>query len=168
MWKAKIDSIYTPKNDKGALVSNVRAFNVVRFLSEFFKTKQYSQPCVDSLPPLNSDALIEWIGGDPSQAVVRSFIDNIAKTAKPGEFRAYATKDGSAVVSFVHIKNDGIVELNGDEFEGLIKIQELTDKINFLINEIRLHKHEPSGVVPSTDFTDFNKDDYENTGVTHG
>jgi len=75
-----------------------------------------------------------------------------------------------------------VIELNGNINEGLIKIQELTDKLNGHIDEYDIHKHTyvqygtgsllctiPTSVtinVP-TPGTQFDKNDYENDKVVH-
>jgi hypothetical protein len=87
--------------------------------------------------------------------------------------------------STAELSKDGIV-LNGGDLGGLIKIQELTDKINTLIDTFNKHTHMiPSGtfligaqagvpnpapvsVQKTTDIAnDFNKGDYENEKVKH-
>ena len=77
------------------------------------------------------------------------------------------------------------VTLNGGDLKGLVKIEELTKKLNNLVNWCKNHVH--SGVItavsggvtepavgtpgnsaaPTTSPADFNKDDYEDTAVTH-
>ena len=73
---------------------------------------------------------------------------------------------------------------NGGAFEGLIKINDLTTKLNELVSEVNdfkddynLHKHvgvlsgvQVSGIsdkIILDDMTDFNKDDYENPIIKH-
>lgn len=80
----------------------------------------------------------------------------------------------------------GTVELNGTDFGGLVKIEELTAKLNKLKDEVNAlktsyasHNHPYVNVTaPATTstitvpfegtFTAFNKNDYENTNVKHG
>lgn len=90
---------------------------------------------------------------------------------------------------------EGGILFNGDAFGGLVKIQELTDKINKLVDEVKAindrlteHKHTynaypsvptstsapeqlpipPTPYIPVPDPTPFDKSDYENTTVKHG
>lgn len=80
---------------------------------------------------------------------------------------------------------DGKITINGGNLGGLVKIQELTDKLNNLIDWCKNHTH--SGVItavsggsgapavgttgntaaPTSAPTDFNKSDYEDTAVKH-
>lgn len=77
------------------------------------------------------------------------------------------------------------VEINGGDNDGIIKIQDLTDKLNNLVDWCKNHTH--SGVItavsggsgapavgttgnsgtPTSSPADFNKSDYEDTKVTH-
>lgn len=64
---------------------------------------------------------------------------------------------------------DGIV-FNGGNNYGLIKIKELTNKLNELSRAIALHTHPVSGSAAghtSSRIPMFNKSDYEDTKVTH-
>ena len=83
--------------------------------------------------------------------------------------------------STVMIK-DGEISFNGGDLGGLVKVQELTTKLNNLITELNnlkidymAHTHPTAAVgspspptVPFTgSFDNFNKSDYENTKVKH-
>lgn len=77
------------------------------------------------------------------------------------------------------------IEVNGGELGGLINIEDLTDKLNRLVNEVnalknKFNAHTHTGTcsiggtcscLPPTskaqDATRFNKNDYEDTTVTH-
>ena len=77
-----------------------------------------------------------------------------------------------------------MIKFNGEDYGGLIIIQELTDKINALVDEIKslktfinTHTHQTvtslgTPTVPAPLFTGnfsyFNKDDYENPEIVHG
>lgn len=64
---------------------------------------------------------------------------------------------------------DGAVTFNEGN-QGLVKIQELTDKLNDLITTFNTHTHTtsfgPSGS-PESSASSFNKNDYEDTKVKH-
>ena len=60
----------------------------------------------------------------------------------------------------------GVLELNGTSNEGLVKINELTEKLNEFISNYNIHKHGTSPV-PDKLQTAFDKSYYENTEVVH-
>ena len=81
---------------------------------------------------------------------------------------------------------DGKITINGGNLNGLVKIQELTDKLNNLVQEINAiktkfnaHTHSVKTTAPAgtwttepttssaSDVSDFNKSDYEDTAVKH-
>lgn len=101
---------------------------------------------------------------------------------------AYITKT-SEVSRVEIITEDGEVLLNGDEFGGLIKIEELTSKINSLVSDFNSfvgkynsHIHVTTATVMATSLVGvisattgtasptsvFSKSDYENETVKHG
>ncbi len=68
------------------------------------------------------------------------------------------------------------VTVNGGALGGLINIAQLTDKLNALVNAFNAHTHNvtvshPGGtfttLTPGSSADTFNKDDYEDTTVTH-
>ena len=81
---------------------------------------------------------------------------------------------------------DGKITINGGNLGGLVKIQELTDKLNNLVQEINAiktkfntHTHSVETTAPAgtwttkpttssaSDVSDFNKSDYEDTTIKH-
>ena len=160
--KAKITGITQTKN------AFLRAFRFIRAFGEEFRFgKQYHVPGVDSNPSKNTTrGLCIALGGDASQMVVPLFLDDVDKIADEGEFRCYSTSDGKTVNYYVFVKKTG-VELNGSQFGGLIKIEELTTKLNELITAYNAHTHVGAGAISAT-HPDFVQTDYENTGVKHG
>jgi hypothetical protein len=162
--------------------------------NEIFDVKHYAPANVDSSPHQDARALAEAIGEEDGQQFVRSFMDGVPREARAGEFKAYSTEDGVRVKADVYIKRngaveiegsrkkengqdtglkailcvkeDGTIELNGATYVGLVKIVELTAKLNLLVAEVRAHHH--GGAAPATTFSDFVKEDYENTTVNHG
>jgi hypothetical protein len=76
-------------------------------------------------------------------------------------------------VELVEVKS-GTIEINGGTNGGLVKINELTDKLNALVNSFNSHTHPFVGVPPSSPGTTsattaqaqpFNKSDYENEKI---
>jgi len=72
--------------------------------------------------------------------------------------------------ALIKLDSSGVINLNGASNEGLVKIQELTDKLNTHIAEYDLHFHPhgtPNTGPPTIPGTQFNKSDYENDKVVH-
>lgn len=166
--KCKLKKVTIPKIDTQ---KHLRIFRIQRMFNEIFDVKHYAPANVDSSPDQSARALVEAIGEEDGQQFVRSFLDGIPREARAGEFKAYSTaytkKDGLKIKADVYIKRDGTIELNGATYVGLVKIVELTAKLNQLVAEVRAHTH-PLVLVPDSTFTDFAKADYENTTVLHG
>lgn len=66
--------------------------------------------------------------------------------------------------------------INGGKLGGLVNIEQLTDKINELVNTFNTHTHNvtvshPGGtfttVTPGSSASSFNKDDYEDENIKH-
>ena len=65
---------------------------------------------------------------------------------------------------------DGEICINGGKNDGLVKIVELTNKLNMLVNAFNSHTHTcPSGETATTKTVvgEFSKDDYEDKKITH-
>lgn len=154
------------KRVRDAVNPHLRFLRIRRFFGETFTVPQYSPPNMDSCPHRDAKPLAENIGEGVSQVFVRSFTDGVARKSEEGEAAIYATKDGLTRIAEVYLKNDGTITLNGSDHFGVIKIVELTAKINALIAELQAHTH--GGSAPTTTFTKFVKEDYENTTVLHG
>lgn len=70
----------------------------------------------------------------------------------------------------IEIGDDVDIEINGGHNKGLVKIEELTKKLNELVTWCRSHTHTVAdgvAVKPSVGPADFVKDDYENKDITH-
>lgn len=79
------------------------------------------------------------------------------------------------------VMEDGQVTMNGGENNGLVKIQELTDKLNSLVDWCKNHTHGQvvtavagqatatigNSGTPTSPPSKFKKDDYEDTTITH-
>ena len=79
----------------------------------------------------------------------------------------------------INISANGKIEFNGGEFGGLVKVIELTEKINnlenlvnSLVTKYNTHVHASNGVptvtLETTVLTPTIKDDIENINITHG
>ena len=92
-----------------------------------------------------------------------------------GEFHVYTHGD-------INIRSDGTIIFNQGSNAGMVKIKELTEKLNKLVQEVErlrtlFNSHTHPGVQPgggitsvttspySQPITQFNKDDYENTKI---
>ena len=161
--KAKIEKVTPDENNRF-----VRYFQFVRAFGERFRYgAQYLIPGVDANPSqYTTRGLSMMVGSDPGQMAVPLVLDRVDKTADEGETRIYSTTDGTNISFHVYVAKDG-VRLNGTEYGGLIKIQELTDKLNEFIALYNAHTH---GLTPdpSVSAPVFLKTDYENTKVQHG
>jgi len=77
----------------------------------------------------------------------------------------------NAFSAIVKLASNGNVELNGTGNLGLVKITELTAKLNAHITEYNTHMHPTAALgspsVPSVPGTVFVASDYENTKVVH-
>lgn len=93
-----------------------------------------------------------------------------------GETSAVIDADGLRIDTAkmsAHINKEDII-FNGGKLDGLVIIQELTDKLNELVNTFNSHTHNvtvahPGGlfttVTPGSTAATFNKSDYENTKI---
>lgn len=77
-------------------------------------------------------------------------------------------------VEKITIDCNGDIIINGGNNDGIIKIKELTNKLNALVQKFNTHTHPatlgetPVTVSPTTSqASNFNKSDYEDTKVTH-
>lgn len=109
------------------------------------------------------------------------FVNDDTKITPDNFSRIFMSKseDGE---SSCYVKG-GLIKFNGGENGGLVKIQELTDKINELVEWCKNHTHANAtfagtigGATASGNLTvpapseppkEMNKDDYENTKITH-
>lgn len=75
--------------------------------------------------------------------------------------------------------SDGDITINGGKNKGLVKIEELTQKLNELVDAFNKHTHSVTGndslgapitanaIITTSTAKTFNKSDYEDTNVTH-
>ena len=135
-------------------------------------------------------------------AVLSDYQDRLLIVPKDKSAVAFLTVDGNLtdpiIIAYSEIDkvllktgdteiniSDEKIEINGGENNGIVKIQELTDKLNDLVNWCKNHTH--SGVIvgvsggvttpavgtsgssgaPTSSPADFDKSDYEDEKVTH-
>lgn len=77
--------------------------------------------------------------------------------------------------SSLTVTNDGKIKLNDGQLGGLIKIQDLTSKLNDMVTAINIELGKiqtgiaaAGGSYSPTNLSQFNKTDYENSDITHG
>ena len=70
---------------------------------------------------------------------------------------------------------DGSIKFNDGSFDGLVKISDLTSKLNDMVRmvnielaKIQIGIASGGGSYSPTNLSNFNKSDYENTKITHG
>lgn len=113
-------------------------------------------------PAVGSDCYIGFYGGSTHNPVLLGF-QNAESVTISGQ-------------TDITIDSEQIT-LNGGENGGLINIQELTSKLNALVNAFNNHTHQITGVMPGTGTvtappvmspaSEFTASDYEDTTVTH-
>lgn len=146
------------------------------------------------IPAAGSTVLVSRIGGS-NELLVSMFseVDKVllsvgekVTAALDAERLEYVNDKVTLSVSDNEIRLDADqITLNGGSLGGLIKIEELTAKVNELIGTFNSHTHPGvitavsggsgapavgtpgSTQVPAATAARFNKDDYENTKVTH-
>ncbi|APZ82884.1 hypothetical protein [Flavobacterium phage FL-1] len=72
---------------------------------------------IDSQPPPDMSAIYSETA-NKDEAVLLGYI-NKSQLAGPGEVRAYAVDGSGNVVSFLWLKNDGNLRLNGDQYNSV-------------------------------------------------
>lgn len=123
-----------------------------------------------SRKPSGTDAngIAVFYGGDRGNASLLVLeVPSLKPSLNDGESALFNAYD-----AIVKLRNDGVAELNGSSNLGLVKIQELTDKLNALKAELDAHIHSGGTIAgftgaPTAPVTAFVKDDYENTKVVH-
>lgn len=96
-------------------------------------------------------------------------IPELKPSLNPGETAVFNSHD-----AFIKLLEGKLIEINGSNCNELIKIDELTAKLNAHIAEYDAHMHggvtpgEGTTAAPTAPGTPFNKTDYANTKVVHG
>lgn len=79
---------------------------------------------------------------------------NKNKIADIGEFRVFSTDDKGEVKSYIHLKNDGVIQINGDN-DNAVRYSELKkgfdslkSDFNKLVNAFNSHVHATAAVGP--------------------
>jgi len=114
--------------------------------------------------------MLNVMGQEENTAAIPYAVTNRFKNLVKGEVRTGNPLSNASIL----YRNDGVTAINGSEHEGLIKIVDLTTKLNDLVTDYNLHMHtgvQTGGGVsgtPSTSASSFSKSDYENENVIHG
>jgi hypothetical protein len=89
------------------------------------------------------------------------------KNFKEGEYAVGNFLTGQ----LINFLENGVMTIGGSDYGGVIKISDLTTKLNALVSTFNAHKHTETGSQTSTPIATaatFNKADYENLKITHG
>lgn len=147
---------------------------------------------VVAFPKVGSYVVVGFVAdGDAGVVLLTDEVESVEVVISDDAARITADKDGVRVDvgdgTSAHLTRDGIV-LNGGSLGGLVKVGELTDKLNGLIDAFNSHTHElPAGVVAVTGSAaaqsnpapitvppvtsghpNVSRGDYENEKVKHG
>ncbi len=78
-------------------------------------TMDHFGPVGDDSPPLPDDwVLAVPIGGESEDLIAAAYSDETTHTAEPGEKRLYARNPAGEIVSTIHMRSDGTIELAND------------------------------------------------------
>lgn len=115
-----------------------------------------------------SDVAICAIGGASGNSLV--VVPKVGSTVLVADL-SDGTRRDLAIVKYTEIES---ITINGGNLGGLVKIQELTNKLNALVNKFNTHTHpamlgeSPVTVSVTTSQADtFSKSDYEDTKIRH-
>ena len=115
-----------------------------------------------------SDVAICAIGGASGNSLV--VVPKVGSTVLVADL-SDGTRRDLAIVKYTEIES---ITINGGNLGGLVKIQELTNKLNALVNKFNIHTHpamlgeSPVTVSVTTSQADtFSKSDYEDTKIRH-
>ena len=115
-----------------------------------------------------SDVAICAIGGASGNSLV--VVPKVGSTVLVADL-SEGTRRDLAIVKYTEIES---ITINGGNLGGLVKIQELTNKLNALVNKFNTHTHpamlgeSPVTVSVTTSQADtFSKSDYEDTKIRH-
>ena len=114
-----------------------------------------------SLAPIGSNTYTFFQDGNRDNGAVILVAGSSPLSLSTGDSVVY-----NAAGAFVHMEG-GAIHINGDAFGGLVKIDELTTKLNLLVASFNAHSHVSAGLIDTTAAT-FTAADYENTDVDHG
>lgn len=119
----------------------------------------------ESLAPIGASTVSAYKDGDQDGGAVLIVAGKAPIQLGEGDSVQYSS--GGAYVKCTGSQ----IEINGVAYGGLVKINELTAKVNALISELQLHSHNTGGgptSSPVQTFTPLNASDYENGDVQHG
>jgi phage gp45-like len=115
----------------------------------------------ESKPTPESETYSIYQGGNPDSGAVLIVAGKAPITLSEGDSVVY-----SAGGATVHCK-DGKIELNGDAFGGLMKINDFTTLLNAFVTAFNGHSHVGAGLIDTVQ-PNFTASAYENEDVTHG
>jgi hypothetical protein len=144
----------------------------IKYFANKTKNTHLIMPYGLAANPSENEELLTFniMGQEENTAGIPYAVTKRFKNLAKGEVKAGNPLSNAATL----FRNDGVTEINGSEFEGLVKINEITSKLNDLVSDYNSHTH--SGVqtgggisgTPSLPTNSFSKSDYENTNVLHG
>jgi phage gp45-like len=120
-----------------------------------------------SRAPTGSQTYSAYRGGNQESGAVLIIAGQAPINIAEGDTVMYSA--GGATIHCTGAK----IELSGDAFGGLIKINDLTTKLNGLITSYNAHTHFGADAVggataPKVSATSFTASDYENEDIEHG
>lgn len=108
------------------------------------------------------NGIVVFYNGDRGNATLLTVeCPSLKPTLEAGESILFNDKG-----AYTKCTSSGILELSGSSNDGLVKIKELTDKLNAFVDTYNSHVHGTSST-PSPSQPSFVKGDYENTKVVH-
>ncbi|MCH9621016.1 MAG: hypothetical protein S4CHLAM20_04300 [Chlamydiia bacterium] len=92
-----------------------------------------SPPNTDA-PPIAGLRAIYMRTGNSGKSVIIGYI-NEKMVAKPGEYRIYSTDLGGVEKNYIHLTNDGVIEIGG-ESDNMVRYSKLNDGMSDLDTQI--------------------------------
>jgi len=123
---------------------------------------------ISARPPKDALTICFPVGGSEEDLPCIAYAPNTRfKNLLEGEFAVGNQLRGNSI----YFRDNGVNEINGGDYGGVIKIDDLTAKINDFVSKFNAHKHPETGSttgVPTSSANSFSKTDYENLKVQHG
>jgi len=125
---------------------------------------------IESKAPLESETFTVYQDGNPDQGATLIIAGKAPIVLDDGDTVVYSAGGATMHCEGANIKiTGGTIALNGTAYEGLIKIKDLTTKINLLVTAYNSHQHPGYTIaVPDRQMVSLSATDYENPDVTHG
>lgn len=147
------------------LIRNIAAFNEGLILFEAEVTKSEDTECVIKYQGLEHKN-VRLVCGFSQSLTTMIIKPAVGSTVLVADLSNGKMRD----LVVLMVENVEKVIFNGGELGGLIKIEELTDKLNALVNAFNAHVHPVAGNTTSTiaqPLQLFNKADYEDEKIKH-